>query len=89
MIFDVSGYVYPPFGISGCRTSGPTRSTEVLLRHASGVTATKRKISVSLDEDLIAELETGGEALSGQINEVVRAEIEGLGAIENRVVAEA
>jgi post-segregation antitoxin (ccd killing protein) len=40
------------------------------------VTATKRKISVSLDEDLIAELETGGEALSGQINEAVRAEIE-------------
>jgi post-segregation antitoxin (ccd killing protein) len=41
-----------------------------------GVTATKRKISVSLNEDLIAELEAGGDALSGQINEAVRAEIE-------------
>ncbi|MGH4009163.1 MAG: hypothetical protein ACRDTH_13590 [Pseudonocardiaceae bacterium] len=40
------------------------------------MTATKRKISVSLDENLIAELEVGGEALSGQINEAVRAEIE-------------
>ncbi|HET9255193.1 MAG TPA: type II toxin-antitoxin system CcdA family antitoxin [Pseudonocardiaceae bacterium] len=40
------------------------------------MTVTKRKISVSLDEDLIAELESGGEALSGQINEAVRAEIE-------------
>lgn len=40
------------------------------------MTATKRKISVSLDEHLIAELEAGGEALSGQINEAVRAEIE-------------
>jgi post-segregation antitoxin (ccd killing protein) len=40
------------------------------------VTATKRKISVSLDEHLVAELEAGGEALSGQINEAVRAEIE-------------
>lgn len=40
------------------------------------MTATKRKISVSLDENLIAELEAGGEALSGQINEAVRAELE-------------
>lgn len=40
------------------------------------MTATKRKISVSLDEHLVAELEAGGEALSGQINEAVRAEIE-------------
>lgn len=48
----------------------------MLLGYASGVTATKRKISVSLDENLIAELEAGGEALSGQINEAVRAELE-------------
>jgi hypothetical protein len=40
------------------------------------MTATKRKISVSLDENLIAELEAGGEALSGQINRAVRSEIE-------------
>jgi hypothetical protein len=40
------------------------------------MTATKRKISVSLDENLIAELEAGGETLSGQINRAVRSEIE-------------
>lgn len=36
---------------------------------------TKRKISVSLDEDLVAELEAGGEALSAQVNDAVRNEI--------------
>lgn len=37
---------------------------------------TKRKVSVSLDEDLVAELERGGEALSGQVNEAVRIELD-------------
>ncbi|MGH2719744.1 MAG: type II toxin-antitoxin system CcdA family antitoxin [Actinomycetota bacterium] len=37
---------------------------------------TKRKVSVSLDEDLVAELEAGGEALSGQVNEAIRVEVE-------------
>jgi post-segregation antitoxin (ccd killing protein) len=36
----------------------------------------KRKVSVSLDEDLVAELEAGDEALSGQVNEAIRAEVE-------------
>lgn len=40
------------------------------------MTATKRKVSVSLDEDLVAELEAGGEALSSQVNEAVRLELE-------------
>lgn len=40
------------------------------------MTKTKRKVSVSLDEDLVAELEADGEALSAQVNEAVRAEIE-------------
>jgi post-segregation antitoxin (ccd killing protein) len=31
---------------------------------------------VSLDEDLVAELESADEALSGQVNEAIRAEIE-------------
>lgn len=39
-------------------------------------TSPKRKISVSLDEDLVEELETGDEALSTQVNEAIRAEIE-------------
>ena len=37
---------------------------------------TKRKVSVSLDEDLVAELEAADEALSGQVNEAIRAEVE-------------
>lgn len=43
--------------------------------YASGMT-TKRKVSVSLDEDLVAELEAADEALSGQVNEAIRAEVE-------------
>lgn len=39
------------------------------------MTTTKRKVSVSLDEDLVAELESGGEALSSQVNEAVRVEL--------------
>jgi hypothetical protein len=37
---------------------------------------TKRKVSVSLDEDLVTELEAGGEALSSQVNDAVRSELE-------------
>ena len=37
---------------------------------------TKRKVSVSLDEDLVAELELSGEALSAQVNIALRAELE-------------
>ncbi len=39
------------------------------------MTTTKRKVSVSLDEDLVAELEAGGDALSSQVNEAVRLEL--------------
>ena len=39
------------------------------------MTTTKRKVSVSLDEDLVAELEAGGEAVSAQVNEAIRAEL--------------
>ncbi len=37
---------------------------------------TKRKISVSLDEELVAELEAVGLSLSAQVNAAVRAELE-------------
>ena len=37
---------------------------------------TRRKISISLDEELIAELKTAGQSLSAQINAAVRMEIE-------------
>ncbi|MGH9111040.1 MAG: type II toxin-antitoxin system CcdA family antitoxin [Acidimicrobiales bacterium] len=40
------------------------------------MTATKRKVSVSLDEDLVEELEAGDEALSTQVNEAVRLELD-------------
>ena len=39
------------------------------------MTMPKRKVSVSLDEDLVAELETADEALSTQVNEAIRAEV--------------
>jgi metal-responsive CopG/Arc/MetJ family transcriptional regulator len=40
------------------------------------MTMTKRKVSVSLDEDLVAELEAGGEALSSQVNDALRFDLE-------------
>ena len=52
------------------RSGGP-----VIPWYSSGMTA-KRKVSVSLDEDLVAELEAADEALSGQVNEAIRAEVE-------------
>ena len=39
------------------------------------MTRTKRKVSVSLDEDLVAELEAGDEALSTQVNDAIRTEL--------------
>ena len=53
-----------------------TSAKESVIRwYSSGMTA-KRKVSVSLDEDLVAELEAADEALSGQVNEAIRAEVE-------------
>lgn len=40
------------------------------------MTLAKRKISISLDEDLVEELEREGQALSAQVNVAVRAELE-------------
>jgi hypothetical protein len=40
------------------------------------MTPAKRKISVSLDEDLVEELEREDHGLSAQINVAVRAELE-------------
>lgn len=37
--------------------------------------AQKRKISVTLDEDLVSALEGGGETLSSQVNAAVRTEV--------------
>lgn len=37
---------------------------------------TKRKVSLSLDEDLVAEFEGADEALSTQVNATLRAEVE-------------
>lgn len=39
------------------------------------MTVAKRKVSVSLDADLVEELEAGGEAVSGQVNDAVRNEL--------------
>jgi hypothetical protein len=39
------------------------------------MTATKRKISVSLDQDIVEELEADDESLSTQINNALRDEV--------------
>jgi hypothetical protein len=43
-----------------------------LLWYALGMTTAKRKISVSLDADLVSEMEHGDETLSRQVNDAVR-----------------
>ena len=40
------------------------------------MTIAKRKVSISLDEDLVQELEREGQGLSAQVNTAVRAELE-------------
>jgi antitoxin CcdA len=40
------------------------------------MTAAKRKVSVSLDEDLVAALEAEGEGLSAQVNVAVRKDLD-------------
>src|SRR5580704_11496117 len=57
------------------RTPRTSARGSVAPWYSSGMTA-KRKVSVSLDEDLVAELEAADEALSGQVNEAIRAEVE-------------
>jgi hypothetical protein len=43
--------------------------------YAAGMTAPKRKISVSLDQDIVEELEADDESLSTQINDALRDEV--------------
>jgi uncharacterized protein (DUF4415 family) len=52
-----------------------SRKPAVAPGYSYGMTMPKRKVSVSLDEDLVAELETADEALSTQVNEAIRAEV--------------
>jgi len=40
------------------------------------MSSTKRKVSISLDEDLVEELEREAQGLSAQVNMAVRAELE-------------
>jgi antitoxin CcdA len=47
-----------------------------LLWYASSMPLAKRKISVSLDQDLVKELEAVGESLSAQVNVALRAQLE-------------
>ncbi|MCP4663917.1 MAG: hypothetical protein GY856_51700 [bacterium] len=49
--------------------------TEFLLWYAQSMTR-KRKISVSLDGDLVAALEAEDQSLSAQVNAAVRANLE-------------
>src|ERR1700734_1618400 len=67
----------PTMRDSAARSDVPRTSVGglVIPWYSSGMTV-KRKVSVSLDEDLVAELEAADEALSGQVNEAIRAEVE-------------
>ena len=51
-------------------------SREFAPEYDYGVTTTKRKVSLSLDEELIAELANDDEGLSSQVNDAVRAEVD-------------
>ena len=50
------------------------------------MTIAKRKVSVSLDEDLVAELEREEQGLSTQVNQALRVELER--RRRNRLLAE-
>jgi len=50
--------------------------TSVAPQYDQRVTQPKRKVSLSLDEDLVALFEGGGEALSTQVNQALRTEVE-------------
>jgi len=47
-----------------------------LLWYASSMPIAKRKVSISLDEDLVEELEREDQGLSAQVNTALRAELE-------------
>jgi hypothetical protein len=47
-----------------------------LLWYAGSMATAKRKVSVSLDEDLVEELEREDQGLSAQVNLALRAELE-------------
>ena len=66
----------PPNVVGGAYRQGMSKIPGIRdTAFSSGVTA-KRKVSFSLDEDLVAELEAADEALSWQVNEAIRAEVE-------------
>ena len=50
----------------------PSRVTEV---RSDALSPTKRKVSVTLDSDLVAEVEAAGENLSAQVNAALRDEL--------------
>ena len=46
----------------------------VVTRRGDGMSTTKRRCSILLDEELVGVLEAEGESLSSQVNEAVRVE---------------
>ena len=49
--------------------------TKCVPKYDFGMTVTKRNVSPSLDDDLVAESEHDAEALSVQVNAAVRSEV--------------
>ena len=54
----------------------PSLAIPFLLWYALSMSMAKRKVSVSLDEDLVEELKREDEGLSAQVNAAVSAELE-------------
>ncbi len=57
-------------------SEGRILAPRILLWYAWSMNSTKRKVSVSLDEDLVEELEREEQNLSAQVNQAIRMELE-------------
>jgi post-segregation antitoxin (ccd killing protein) len=57
-------------------SEGRVIAPRILLWYAWSMNSTKRKVSVSLDEDLVEELEREEQGLSAQVNQALRTELE-------------
>nr|MDT0664238.1 type II toxin-antitoxin system CcdA family antitoxin [Micromonospora sp. DSM 115978] len=65
-----------PAAAASERSSSPERRRSDVAHEARPPSAGKRKVSVTLDADLVAEVEAAGDNLSAQVNSALRDELE-------------
>ena len=71
-----------------------TAEPSVRQQHDCGMPTAKRKVSITLDEDLVAEIEAEGDGLSNRVNEALRVDLtkrrrqRALGKLLDRLEAE-